>query len=821
LGLLELVAPIHFLHLEPSNIPIDLEDFMKKILVFATLALIAAACSSAPNVTSVDNAVRGSRTPTPNVDSSRYEIAGMLEVTVSDFKPNSSEGTATAKFYGVDKSGKLSAKGLLVPNSSVAFTPQFVSSFDTFSGPTTTRYVQAGFAITNNSPTTYYNMTMVASSLAAATTSSGLVTTVGGTALSDVVNGLGVPITDVGVARSMLPIHGFTPGATYTPSITKADLHYLTPAEANSVKAQGQASGQIPAVNINKVLPLEYGFVARNGAGTGRIISPSTCVTANCNKGNVTFAYSFPLDADIAKQPRAYKMQFVVANEFIATWSQMLNGETSTVAGVPYSNPLISTHRTRILENGSAGKTFVPVSGVDLLENLCSVKTANAVGADPVLKYPNVSSSPVGEFDACFGEKGVRGKQFNILHDSSTTVSVDPVTDEIVIAAANQGPLGISLVRFDKTGKQTLNAQYTPTDTELGLSTLDGTYPAYQIRVQKVIVSKYQRQIYVFGFAFGGPNLAGITIRSPFMFSFSSTGQILSRVFDFYNTTSNGDFDGDMYLDQQSASPPIVYVVLRDFNIDSGYAVRQAYSYLGGGTSYTFPVNTAFVYSGGSAAFAISPSIEKYGFTLSANSSRLVVAEYDNTNSSIATVATTLTGALDTSWGGAGTTVISKASLGLQPADGFILSSGKLLSDGKLLLAGTVLHNNVPGNTQVVLTKTTAAGAMDMSFAGGAGVATYKCDVIGLGPDSAPRLAVRSNGEIFVVSGTSSSTGNHCVARRDASGVNISRQKYDLYVGQVESPSNDAQLTASGRLVLGGMSYGGLLNSPIVGLIKQ
>jgi opacity protein-like surface antigen len=158
---------------------------MKRFLIFATLALIAAACSSAPQTANtVDPSSR--ILVVPSFDSSKYEVAGMLEVTVSDFKPNSSEGTATAKFFAADKSGKLSSKGLLVPNSSVAFTPQFVSSFDSFSGPTTTRYIQAGFAITNNSPTTYYNMTMVASSLATATTSSGVVTTVGGTALSDI-----------------------------------------------------------------------------------------------------------------------------------------------------------------------------------------------------------------------------------------------------------------------------------------------------------------------------------------------------------------------------------------------------------------------------------------------------------------------------------------------------------------------------------------------------------------------------------------------------------------------------------------------------------
>jgi hypothetical protein len=479
---------------------------MKQILVFATLALIAAACSSAPQSVSTPAADLHARVPTPNTGSG-YDVAGLLEVTISEFKPNSSEGTASAKFYGTDKSGKLSAKGLLVPSSSVAFTPQFVSSFDATTGPTTTRYIEAGFAITNNSPTTYYNMTMIASSLAAASTASSTpTTTVGGTALSDVLNGLGTPITDVAVARSMIPVHGFTAGSTYAPNVNLADLHYLTAAEAASVKAQGQATGQIPAVNINKVFPLEYGFVGRNAVGTGRTIGSSSCVGTNCNKGRVTFAYAFPLDSDVTKQPRTFKMQFVVASEFIATWSQMLTDDVvsgvRTVAAVPYANPLISTHRTRILENGGADKTFVPATGTDTLENVCAFRIANAVVGSAALQYPSVPLSGVGGFDGCFGEKGMRGKRFSDDYGHSSSISIDPVTDEVVMAGT-VGPRTISLQRFDKKGTQTLSVQYLPSVNDVGL------FPAslMDVTVKKVIVSRFNRQIYVFGFAIGGPSI--------------------------------------------------------------------------------------------------------------------------------------------------------------------------------------------------------------------------------------------------------------------------------------------------------------------------
>jgi Domain of unknown function (DUF5122) beta-propeller len=804
---------------------------MKKILVFATLALIAAACSSAPqtvNTSVVDSAARGSRTPTPSVDSSKYEIAGMLEVTVTGFQPNSSEGTATAQFFAADKSGKLSSKGLLVPNSNVAFAPQFVNSFDTFSGPTTTRYIQAGFNITNNSPTTYYNMTMVASSLAAATTSSGVVTTVGGTALSDILNGLGNPITDVNVARSMNPVHGFTPAATYAPSITKADLHYLTAAEANSVKVQGQSTGQIPAVNINKVFPLEYGFVARSS--TGRTISPSTCAPVNCNKGNVTFAYSFPLDADIAKQPRAYKMQFVVANEFIATWSQMLNNEAGTVAGVPVANPLISTHRTRVLEYRAAGKTFIPASGVDLLDNVCSIKTANAVGATPPLQYPVVNPTFTGAWDGCFGEGGQRARTYSTNFGKNSSMTVDPISDNVVIAgvtgtlsAGDTKGTKIAISKFDKTGKKTLSFEYPPTLAEVG----QGGVSAF--RVKKVLVDKVFGDIYVFGIA--GNYVSGTgCVCSAFVISFNgNTGAKYSHInFPFGSAVITPDFDGDMYLDQQANVFPFnVYVVFSDNLSVSPWSDQWVFkAFSGGSTTGVFQTGTGFGTSDtyvktfpGYSSSTIQP------VELTGNASRLVAVGADLVYSAIWGVATNLSGAPDTTWGTGGTVNFDNTnSLLFWPTPKFSITSAKLLSDGKLLFAGTTRVGNPPAPTadgDVFVARLTAAGTQDLTFNSPAfiqGGKYYNCSS-SPAEDVNPAIALRSNGEIYVVSQTGPTGGTgHCVARLSADGSTIiSKQDYDMYFGQVKIPANTAQFTASGRLAIGGRTG----TSAMVGLIKQ
>jgi hypothetical protein len=809
------------------------EEHMKKILVFATLALIAAACSNAPqtvNTSVIDSTARGSRTP--SVDSSKYEVAGMLEVTVSGIKPNSSEGTTTAKFFAADKSGKLSSKGLLVPNSSVTFTPQYVSSFDTFSGPTTTRYVEAGFAITNNSPTTYYNMTMVAASLAAATTSSGVTTTVGGTALSDILNGGGAPITDVAVARSMNPVHGFTPAATYAPSSSKADLHYLTAAEAASVKAQGQSTGQIPAININKVFPLEYGFVARNAAGTGRTISPSTCAPVNCNKGNVTFAYSFPLNPSIANQPYSYKMQFVVANEFIATWSQMLTNETGTVAGVPFANPLISTHRSRILEYRGADKKFIPASGVDLLDNVCSIKTANAVGGAPALQYPVVNPTFAGVWDGCFGEGGQRARTYSTAFNTASSVSVDPITDQIVIAGATgiQGSGGwgtkIALAKFDKTGKQTMAVEYTPLPTQLN----GGPY----IKVKKVIVSKtFGGEIYVFGYSndFGSE----FPIGGIFVIRFTPAGvangfykqgsQLISNV-------STSELSGDMYLDQSSTvTPPVAYVL---YNEETPYPASTPswnVTAINAGPTGTLGVLSTF---GNLGTFSFPVAANHKPTALTGNASNMVMVGYDTSLSPTSTSTAVLNFAIDYSgnlyspWGFGGynafyaspvTTGIGQNTLLIAGAK-FSVTSAKLLSNGKLLVAGTARTGAaVTTDADTFIFQSTAAGALDTAgFTPGAFINTatrfYNCSPSVTTDDLVPAITVRPNGEIFVVS--YGSTG-HCVARLSAIGTVLSTQDYDLAFGYVKSPASSAQFTAAGRLAIGGTAG----TSAIVGLIKQ
>jgi hypothetical protein len=785
---------------------------VKKILVFATLALIAAACSSAPQT--VNTVSISPRTPTPNVDSSKLDVTGLMEVTVSGIKPNSSEGTASAKFYSVDKSGKLGTKGLLVPNSNVTFVPQFVSSYETGPGngglPYNSRYIQAGFEITNNSPTTYYNMTMVASSLAAATTSSGVVTTVGGSAFSDFLNGLGIPITDVNIARSGTPIHGFTPTSTYIANAALADLHYLTPAEAASVKVQGQNSGQIPAVNVNKVLPLEYGFVARNAAGTGRIIGASTCAAVNCNKGRVTFAYRFPLNTDLAKRPYAYKMWFVVANEYIPTWSSSFPGEytatgTLTVAGIPVTNPLIATHRTRTVFGNFAGKGNAPANGADTLQNLCEIKTANAVGANPAQKFPDflASFSGPGTYNRCFGEEGKRIKNYPFFA-SVDAMTVDPVNSKTLVAGITGS--SVFITRFNVDGS--LDSTFGGVGGTI-LYNLDSINPgSYEHYISGITVTPSagsNHEIIVAG-AVGSQ----LTYTVPFLLRFADNGTKNGEVF-----LPGGNTEPSTFKPKIVQGPPgIVFVAQKlDYtnltvsavNLNTTVPTLQSgFGTLGSVTIANPNLNTAT--SSEPAVSAIDYSngkivISTDGYTFGAGG----VITYDHfylyklnaTN-----------GTLDSTFDIDGIKFIPGSFYSLINIK---TSSVKLLSNGSMLFAG---HTKPAGFTTGVYfaAKLNVDGTAAFGFFGNnTGDVQVVCkNSLPYSDDINPYLALKNDGSIFLVGSTTDGLipVNTCVVAYSSSGTFLTKNSYDLF-GATNNAPVGAAFNGLGKMVIASPAFNG------------
>jgi hypothetical protein len=165
----------------------------------------------------------------PNPKNNTFDVTGLLEVTVSGIGGDSKNAKATAVFHSLNPSGNLGAKQIYANAGTITLTQKFVDNFDLTTGATTKRYVQTGFEILNSSATNYPNMTLVATSLAAAATDSGVVTTVGGTAISSLLNNTGGAITDVSVARSVVPTHGFSAGFKSPP--VQTGMHCCSPME--------------------------------------------------------------------------------------------------------------------------------------------------------------------------------------------------------------------------------------------------------------------------------------------------------------------------------------------------------------------------------------------------------------------------------------------------------------------------------------------------------------------------------------------------------------------------------------------------------------
>jgi hypothetical protein len=280
-----------------------------------------------------------------------------------------------------------------------------------------------------------------------------------------------------------------------------------------------------------------------------------------------------------------------------------------------------------------------------------------------------------------------------------------------------------------------------------------------------------------------------------------------------------GFFEGDMYLDQQLNSPPPIYISYVDRNSSIFSSTLMMNSYLGGATSGNLPANTAFSFAPTMLGTYVGVNGES-GFAFAINSGRLLTAIYDEQSHSIHTVATTLTGALDSTWDGDGEAIYSLSSLGIAGGIKFALSSAKFLGNGNLLLAGHACTNGnlSTSDSDIYLLRLTSTGAIDTTF-GNAGVGNYPCTSV-ISDDLNPRIVLRSNGELYVVSQTGTSSDSaHCVRKQTA--TMTTRQVYDLNPGQSELPSNDVQFTATGRLVIAGVTNPTLANSgAMVGLIK-
>lgn len=330
-----------------------------------TLSLLLTACTNGPG---------SPLSTTPNV-------IGLLEVRVEGV--GTSTLGATARFVGAPQAGKFGAQtATVVADAGLSFVRQGVSFLDDDAGGV--RYTNAIFNITNTTARVFNNLTFYAINVPG--------TTIGGTAVANILAASGAAITDQTVARKMMPAHRMRRvDNRNVVDAAGADMQVFSTQE--SIDAQSGAARLTPPVNGDV---LEYGYVARNYTA-GRQIGAANCVGMNCNKGQVTFAYRMPLITPRSANPWAFSLYFVVANDDTTSVTQSREEQND--------NSLVQS-RAFLLGNAGTRATLGSTLGG---QNYGRPRTAGSVATPVAQLEPLVGTPPggvSGTLDTNFGPTG-------------------------------------------------------------------------------------------------------------------------------------------------------------------------------------------------------------------------------------------------------------------------------------------------------------------------------------------------------------------------------------------------------------------------------
>ena len=265
-----------------------------------------------------------------------------------------------------------------------AVQPDSILNFDIANAPAsvvtddgTFRYAYRTFSFTNTTSTALTNVTLYAYNQAA--------NSAGGTAIKALSNFTGGSLNNAINAQKLLPTHGMFGNGIVTVVAGREDLQVFDSSEVSSLQTAARAFTPTAIIGANDSV-LEYGFVARSLAtGGGRSIGASTCNTttdANCNKGQVTVAYKFPVANAVANTGYGFTATFVLATETIARVTRspeendasantrassltatqvVLGGVASMYTGtqIPLANAKISTTPALLLEPSCAGAAIL------------------------------------------------------------------------------------------------------------------------------------------------------------------------------------------------------------------------------------------------------------------------------------------------------------------------------------------------------------------------------------------------------------------------------------------------------------------------------
>lgn len=480
----------------------------KYVLLTALISVALVACTSSKPLTTVV-----SNTPNNTVTGPSRNILGLLEVRI-DGMGEGLTPTASAKFVnpqGVE--GGLQAKAItsypLYTDTNLAFQRRTVAFLDTddylaTTDPNTTgasRYITATFGITNNTTTSFNNLTLVAASVPQVPVQVGLTPTLGGTAFSTIQRGDGTLLSnavpaDVTRAQRIVPTSGVAARFNgVSPEFGMTDFQIITPTEAALVTSQAAAFS--PALNV---VALEYGFVARDGNST-----TSRAIPNGGGTGQVTLAYKLPKVNPRSANPFGFVIYYVVTNDT----SQFVSQSTVEQAAL-LSNASFDTFSgdVRVLEGSRL------VNRDDLLP-ACGIMTAFVsngssqfpVHFNPVRGFSTFSQAsflPVlNQPDCTFGASGRR--ETSVTTDTVAgvanvgtnlfvvgTVGTAPNRDVMVWALTGTGKANNS---FNANGKRVIDfgsddvasgIQLDPVSGDLYLAATTGTGISRNFAVARV-----------------------------------------------------------------------------------------------------------------------------------------------------------------------------------------------------------------------------------------------------------------------------------------------------------------------------------------------
>jgi uncharacterized delta-60 repeat protein len=676
---------------------------MKKISSITLLTLVAlAACATNPTTTTLETIKQ------PAIDTKKTQVLGILEVELSSEKGS----VSSVKFVEAGNAGGLRAQGTAVPinSSNWVFTP----GTTTYMTDGTYKFLQNTISIENKTNRYFENLVMYAIN----TSSS-----VGGTAFTAIKTLSGTPLTGTAasdVARSIVPTHGMINPTTVDPD--KASLMLFTPAEAATVRAQLVA----PSFVLSNPTVLEYGFKGKTlGPSSGFDTYYPDC--PDCGKGEITWAFKFPLSLPNSSNLGKFTLRYVVVDEPGQFAMQSIEEQgAGTVSGKNFNN-FNPNDILRILPGSDLAK---PRN----LTPLCRVKVAKSPD-----KYMGFSSSPnlSGSLDACFGASGRRIFKFN-SDDGVGAISIQS-DGKILLAGVSfrftgyvnmsaRGVYEFTLVRFDANG--TLDTSFG-TDgfvtTDVGGVGIGGLM-AFQTDGKIVVVGNITDNNYHNNLALMRFNTNGSLDTN-----FGTGGTTITLASDIPGTQVQGSTNPTA-LKLQADGKIVVTATSKDFAVLRYDTTGHLDNSFGSGGIVTTDFNGPEEGDSGRASgvdIQVDGKIVVSGATYSYPSNSTALVRYDSN------------GNLDSNFGTGGKSIFN-----------FLSSYGskavKIQPNGKILVLGSETTSN--GNTGFAIVRFDSNGQTDLNF-GLNGQFTTNI----LESDIATSAVVQSDGKIVIV-GTSHTT---------------------------------------------------------------